>query len=435
LGQVCSEKIAVYGLGFVGLPLALSFSMRGCSVKGVDINQELVEELNQSVTHHLENYGKKSIQDILHEELKSGRFAATNKSCDAADCTTFIITVGIPVVDEILHMGHLEGACKAVAKNLKSGDLVLLRSTVVPGTTEEFVLPILERDSGLKAGVDYYLAYASERIAEGRAFEEFENMPAVVGGINKQSLDAGERVLAIITKAPIHRASQVKVVEAAKVMENISRDVNIAMANEFARLSKAVGIDTFEVIQVANTHKRVNILTPGPGVGGYCIPNAFYYLQPKAEEYDVNLSLLHTARTVNDRVPHFVVKLIADKLAGKNKELRGSKIAALGLAMKDFSNDDRISPAVQIVELLLSLGANVKAYDPAVPTVRNYKVDSLEECLDGADVVLVLARQHGLDIDPETVSLHATSEVFIVDTRNCVNKQKAKNLRMDVVGI
>lgn len=413
------KKVCMFGLGFVGLPLALSFAMRGCKVTGVDIDINLVDELNQGITHHFETYQGKTIQEILNEQLKSGSFKAITDGLKAMqECDNIIVTVGIPVAGGKSDITPLIEVCRTVGKGLKKGDLVLIRSTVIPGTTRNLIMPLLEKESGLKAGKDFYLAYSSERIAEGKAFDEFENMPAALAGIDEESTARALELMSIVTKAPITRASSMEVVETSKVMENISRDVNIAMVNEFARFAKAMGLDIFEVIKVANTHKRVNLLTPGPGVGGYCLPNAVFYLLPKAEELNVDLDLLLTARRVNEEMPRYVADLVLRNLpVAPNK----AKIAAFGLAMKDFSNDDRISPAHMVIEHLQKAGCTVKAFDPAVPSRYDYKVDTVEEAVKDAHGIVVLARQNAIDfmnLDYYYSLMSKEGTPFIVDTKN-----------------
>lgn len=385
-------NIAVIGLGFIGLPLSLSYARKGAHVVGIDVSESLIAEINQGISHHLEYFEGKSLAEILQEQRKENRFYATSQYEQAAgEVDHYIITVGIPVRNGDPDLSFLISACESLAKVLKRGDCVILRSTVVPGTTEEVVKPILEK-SGLKAGEDFYLAYSSERIAEGRAFEEFITMPLAVGGINQASALRAKEALAFVTEADI-TISQIKTVETAKVIENIQRDVNIAMVQQFARFAEKMGIDTFELIRVANTHKRVQLLTPGPGVGGYCLPNALYYLQPKAQELGVSLSLLEMARQINDQVPRILVSMIKHALEQQGKTLAGSQIAILGLAMKDFSNDDRISPPHHVVEILLEEGAVVKAYDPAVPANYDFKVDELNEAIQDADGLIYLTVQ------------------------------------------
>lgn len=417
------KKIAVFGLGFVGLPLALSFALRGCEVYGVDVDPNLVNQLNEGITYHLENYHNTPIQKVLKDQLAAGRFKATTDGAAAmAVCENIIMTVGIPVVNGEHIFDHVESCAKVIGRGLKPKDLVLVRSTLVPGMTRNFVKPIIEKESGMSATEDFYLGYSSERIAEGKAFDEFENMPTLVSGIDRAGRDRAAELLGVVTKADLVHCTSMEVVETAKVMENISRDVNIAMVNEFARFTKALGIDVFEVIKVANTHKRVQLLLPGPGVGGYCIPNALHYLTPKADEMDVPLPLLRLARDINEHVPQFVVSMVTKHLPVLAKE---AKVAVFGIAMKDFSNDDRLSPALQVIDLLLRSGMKVAAYDPAVPAQHDFKVNSLEEALDGAHAIVVLARQNDIDYNNFSAFKKLMSPAgrpFIVDTRNVYEK-------------
>ncbi|WP_127836930.1 nucleotide sugar dehydrogenase [Clostridium prolinivorans] len=425
-----NKKVCIFGQGFVGLPLALSFALRGCDTIGVDVNSSLVEDINNGITHHTEKFYNVTIQEILKVQLKEGRYKATIDAEGAVkNCNNIIVTVGIPIKNGNYIMDHLKEACTLIGRNIKRQDLVVVRSTVIPGTTEEFILPILEKESGMKAGEDFYLAYASERIAEGNAFDEFANMPTLVGAINEASLQRAMSLLSIVCKAEMVPASNIKAVETSKVFENVQRDVNIAMSQEFARFAEALGIDIFEVIRLANTHKRVNLLTPGPGVGGYCIPNAYHYISPKANELSVNMELLKLAREKNEKLPQFIVDKTKELLKSVNKDIKNSKIAVLGLAMKDYSNDDRISPPIDITKLLIKEGADVKAFDPIVPTKYPFKVNTQEEALKDADVVLVLTKQYQIKFDDlEYIkNLMKTSPIYI-DTKAVVDSEKAKQL-------
>ncbi len=413
------KKVCMFGLGFVGLPLALSFAMRGCQVTGVDIDEKLVADLNQGLTHHLEAYEGLGIKEILRKQMDQGRFQAVTDGLGAMqDCDNIIVTIGIPVEGHKHDMKPMLEVCRTVGAGLKAGDLVLIRSTVIPGTTRDVILPILEQESGLQAGIDFYLAYSSERIAEGRAFHEFEHMPAALAGINPASTLKAFELMSIVTRAHITQASCMEVVEASKVIENISRDVDIAMVNEFARFCKAMGIDIFEVVAVANTHQRVNLLNPGPGVGGYCLPNALFYLLPKADEIGVNLSLLTTARKVNEGMPRYVADLVLRNLQVAPSQAR---VAVLGMAMKDYSNDDRMSPALSVIEALQKSGCTVRAFDPAVPSYYDFKVNSLEEAVTDAHGLVVLTLQNGIDfmnLDFLMNLMSRESQPFIVDTKN-----------------
>jgi len=413
------KNVAIIGLGFVGLPLALSFSLRGCNVIGVDINERLVEDINKGLTAHKESFYDVSIGEILKRQISKGTFRAISDiSSVFGSCSNYIITVGIPIINGVHVMDYLESACTELGKGIKSGDLIVVRSTVIPGTTEEIIKPLLESTSGLKAGKDFYLAYSSERIAEGRAFQEFADMPILVAGIDESSTNRAAELLKIVCKADVIPASSIKVVETAKVFENVQRDVNIAMVQEFARFTEALGIDIFEVVNLANTHKRVNLLTPGPGVGGYCLPNAYYYLKPKAEQMGLSLNLLELARKENDSIPYIIVNMLENALKLNGKSLKDSNIAVLGLAMKDYSNDSRISPPLEIVDILLENQAYVKAFDPAVDENYSYKVDDIDECIDGADAILILARQHEIDDNINRILARVKNGTVVLDTRN-----------------
>lgn len=422
-------NVAVFGQGFVGLPLALSFAMRGCNVYGVDVVEPLVNDINKGITYHTEEFEGKGIKQILKEQLEAGRYRATVNMEEAIkNCDNIIVTVGIPIRHGEHDLSDLLDCVKVIGKNIKRGDLVLIRSTVIPGTTEEKILPVLEKESGMKAGVDFYLAYSSERIAEGKAFYEFAFMPTVVAGINEESAKKAKELLEIVCKTDVIVASDMKVVETSKVFENVQRDVNIAMVQEFARFTEALGIDIYEVIQVANTHKRVNLLTPGPGVGGYCIPNAYHYLEPKARELDVDLDLLKLARLKNSNLPNIMVNMLETMLLKEGKTLDKAKIGVLGIAMKDYSNDDRISPPIEIIKLLERRGAKVSAFDSAVPTEYDFKVNSLIDALKDKDAIMVLAKQKEYENIDEKYLEVISKNTVILDTRNLfVGKEEILN--------
>lgn len=426
--QLGYKNVCVFGQGYVGLPLALSFAMRGCKTIGVDVNKALVDEISEGITYHTEKFQGVSIREILENELKEKNYTVTTDAEDAVkNCNNIIITVGIPIKKGEYIDKYLINACEVIGNNLKKNDLVIVRSTVIPGITEELIKPILEKKSGLIAGSDFYLAYSSERIAEGKAFEEFANMDTLVSGINEESFDRASKLLSIVCKAEIVKASNIKVVETAKVFENVQRDVNLAMVQEFARFTEALGIDIFEVIKLANTHKRVNLLTPGPGVGGYCIPNAYHYLSPKAEEMKVPMDLLKLSRAKNENIPVFICDKIEALLHKNNKDIKKCKIAVLGIAMKDYSNDDRISPAIDIINLLIKKGAVVKAYDPAVVTKYDFKVSTQREAIEAADVILVLAVQENIKFnDFEVFSKIMKEKPIYIDTKNVSQKELAE---------
>ncbi|MDF2882790.1 MAG: putative capsular polysaccharide biosynthesis protein Cap5O [Clostridiaceae bacterium] len=422
------KNICIFGQGFVGLPLALSFALRGCTVTGVDIDENLVNNIKSGITYQTEKFNNLTIKQILAEEIQNKRYCITSDGAGAVkNNNVIIVTIGIQIKNNKCQMDCLQSACEIIGKNMKAHDLIIIRSTVVPGTTEDFCIPILEKHSNMKAGEDFYVAYASERIAEGKAFEEFANMPTIVGAVNNKSLERAAKVLSIVCKAEIICGSCIKAVETSKVFENVQRDVNIAMSQEFARFTEGLGIDIFEVIKLTNTHKRVNLLTPGPGVGGYCIPNAYHYLAPKAEEMGVNMDLLRLSRIKNAALPEFIVNKTEELLKDQGKELKNSKIAVLGLAMKDYCNDDRTSPSVEICSILVKKGARVASFDPVVPTEYAFKVNTEDEALENADAVLILAKQNGIELnDFQHINRLIKNKAVFIDTKSVINQEEAK---------
>lgn len=433
------KSVGVIGLGFVGLPLALTFAMKGVRTVGVDTNEQLIAELNELKSHHVESYNGKTLRTILIEATGANNFTAT---CDyrqaASECDRYIVTVGIPVNNKEPFYEYFNSALISLAKVLKKGDLVLIRSTVPPGTTLKLALPLLEQFSGLQAGDDFYLAYASERIAEGKAFEEFINMPTVLAGYDQESYVQAKQLLSLISEAPIHQGSSIAVVETAKVFENVARDVNIALANQFAEFTRAIDIDINEVVALANTHKRVNLLSPGPGVGGYCLPNAYYYLMPIIHEQRVELPLLELARNLNDCVPVKIVEQLDEMLTKQGKTLSEASIAVYGLAMKDYSNDDRISPAHFICQLLINHGADVYAHDPLVATDKNYEYLNPDayDVAEKTDAILILTKQHAFEnLDFNRIYQSMNDRPILIDTRNLTKREQMEALGYDYYAI
>ncbi|TCL76756.1 UDP-N-acetyl-D-mannosaminuronic acid dehydrogenase [Hydrogenispora ethanolica] len=421
------RRVCIFGQGFVGLPLSLSYSLRDCQVMGVDADPSLVSRLNDAATDLQEHYLGQSIQTVLARQLQQGRYLATTDAPAALrECSDIIVTVGIPIVQGEPSLLHLKTACQTIGRDLKRDDLVLIRSTVIPGTTEELILPLLEAESGLRAGRDFYLAYAPERIAEGRAFEEIADMPTLVAGINAESAARAKELLAEVCQSEIIVADSIRAIETAKLFENLQRDANIAIAQELARFTEAMGLDILEVIRLANTHRRVNLLQPGPGVGGYCIPNAYHYLAKKAESLGVELPLMKLCREKNAALPEFFAAKLEGLLQTAGKSLPQSQIAVLGLAMKDCSNDDRISPPVDICHILLARGAAVRAYDPLVTTAYPFKVPTLPEALRNADALLILARQPGFEaLDCATIVELMKPGPVCLDTRSVIGREDA----------
>jgi len=401
------NKICVIGLGYIGLPTASTFATAGLQVTGVDVNPHIVAGLQNGELHIYEP----GLRTLVQAALKSGHLAIRQKP-DAADA--FVIAVPTPFYgDKRADLDYVKSATESIVPVLQRGNLVVLESTSPPRTTLDIVAPILEK-SGLKAGVDFHLAYSPERVLPGQILRELIENARVIGGVDRVSAEAGRDLYATFVKGEII-LTDATTAEMVKLMENTYRDVNIAIANEFSRLADRFGVDIWETIAIANRHPRVRILNPGPGVGGHCISVDPWFLVEAAPDLT---PLIATARKVNDGQPHYVVELVRRALGG---QLEGKTIAALGLSYKPDVDDLRESPAVEAAHLLQKAGAVVKAYEPYKTDARidglNI-VPTLAEAIAEADALLLLVGHAPLrELQPE-VAAQLTPARVIVDTVN-----------------
>lgn len=359
------QKICVLGLGYIGLPTASTFASHGLQVVGVDVNPAVVNSLQNGYLHIYEP----GLRTLVQAALRSGNLMIAPQP-EPADA--FIIAVPTPFDDQKnADMRFVISATESIVPHLRKGNLVVLESTSPPCTITDLVAPILER-SGLKAGVDFHLCYSPERVLPGQILRELIENARVIGGINTESSQAGKDLYGVFVRGEII-LTDATTAEMVKLMENTYRDVNIAIANEFSRLADRFGVDAWEAIEIANRHPRVNILKPGPGVGGHCISVDPWFLVEKAPDLT---NLIRTARNVNDSQPHFVVELMRRALGG---DLQGKNIALLGLTYKADVDDVRESPAVEIAHLLVKAGCRVHLYDPYV---HQFKVEGAHLSLD-----------------------------------------------------
>lgn len=360
-----SARIAVIGLGYVGLPLAVALGEVGFPVIGVDIDPQRVQALNR---------GQSYLRDVATERvaaLRADRLLSATEEYDALR-EVDVIFICVPTPNDRQRgpdLSYIRAAAADIAVRLQPGQLVVLQSTTYPGTTEEEVQPILE-GSGLRAGADFHLAFSPERINPGDRQHTVRNTPKVVGGVDPHSARLTASLLGHLTPE-VHIVSTPRAAEMTKLLENIFRSVNIALVNELALLCERMGIDVWEVIAAAAT-KPFGYLpfTPGPGVGGHCIPVDPYYLSWKAREYDFHTKFVELAAEVNQGMPHHVVGRIVEALNTHGKALRGADVLLLGVTFKPDIDDARNSPAERIVELLIAAGARVSYNDPYVPVFR-----------------------------------------------------------------
>ena len=410
------KKICMLGLGYIGLPTACTLANHGVQVVGVDTNPHVVYTLRNGELHIHEP----GLGELVRQALGSGRLTVSPVP-EPADA--FIIAVPTPFYAQ--EQGDYQGmpyrkadmiavasATEAILPHLRPGNLVILESTSPPRTTVDLVAPILER-SGLRAGVDFYLAYSPERVLPGQILRELVENARVIGGVTPASAQAGRDLYAIFVKGEIV-LTDATTAEMVKLMENTYRDINIAIANEFSRLAERFGVDVWKAISFANRHPRVKILNPGPGVGGHCISVDPWFLVEKAPEL---ARLIHTARLVNDGQPDHTVSLVAEALGGG---LEGKRIAALGLAFKPDVDDLRESPAIGVAQLLAKAGARVRAYEPYKPAEQVAGIEtvpSLAAALDDAEaIVLLVQHKEFVALDPAELA-RLTPARILVDTR------------------
>lgn len=416
-------NIAVLGLGYVGLPLSLQFARSGVNVLGLDIDPVKVETLSRG-----ESYIKHISAAAIREQLENKHFGASSDFSRVREVDAVIICVPTPLnryrepdLSYILNTGH------AIAPYLRRGALVVLESTTYPGTTDGDLRAVLEKGSGLKAGEDFHLAFSPEREDPGNSSSHVSTVPKLVGGLTPACLDKAVALYqhAIKTVVPV---SSCRVAEAAKLLENIFRSVNIALVNELKGVYAAMGIDIWEVIDAAKT-KPFGFMAfyPGPGLGGHCIPIDPFYLTWKAREFDQHTRFIELAGEINTAMPDYVVGRVGEALNAREKAVKGSRILVLGLAYKPNVDDERESPSYRLLDKLQARGAEVAYYDPYVPVIgltREHphwagaqSVSWDRETIAGFDLVLIATAHASVNYE----ELAEWSEC-IVDTRNAMAK-------------
>jgi len=408
-----APKLVIVGQGYVGLPIAMRAVEVGYDVVGLDVDEVRVSGLSAGVSH---------VEDVSVEQLKvalaSGRYLATVDTSALTGFDIAVITVPTPLKDTLPDLTFIEIAAATLAPHLRPGAIVVLESTTYPGTTEELMVPILEQGSGLKADAEFHVGYSPERIDPGNPVYGFVNTPKVVAGLGAL---AREKVSAFYSTLvdQVVEVSGPKEAELTKLLENTFRHVNIALVNELAIFARDLGIDVWESIDAATTKPFGYMrFTPGPGVGGHCLP-----VDPSYLSWEVRKTLGHSfrfvelANDVNEHMPDYVVQRVMTGLNARRQALNGSHVLLIGLAYKPNTGDTRESPAVRVAELLLAHGAEVRAVDPYVDPDRLrvsgvLLVDLTPEEVAWADAVVVLTDHDGLDYDAV-----AHAEAYVLDCR------------------
>jgi UDP-N-acetyl-D-glucosamine dehydrogenase len=411
-----SARVGVVGLGYVGLPLAVEFAHAGFRVTGFDVDERKTTKLNA---------GESYIQDVpsavVHELVAGGKLDATTDFARIAEMDTINICVPTPLSKaKDPDMTFVNAAVNSIAENFGAGKLVILESTTYPGTTEELVLPQLERN-GLRVGEDFFLCFSPERVDPGNKQYQTRNIPKVVGGHTPNCTETGAALYAQALDRVVP-VSGTKVAEMVKLLENTFRMINIGLVNEMAVMCNRMGIDVWEVIDAAAT-KPFGYMPfyPGPGLGGHCIPIDPFYLSWKSKQSGIEARFIELAGYINGQMPHYVVGKIQEALNEVAKPVRGSKVHIVGVAYKRDIDDVRESPALDIVHLLLGMGAQVSYSDPYIPSVR---LDGL--ALERQEMVTASAASDCVVVvtDHSNVDYAALIEAapLIVDTRNALKK-------------
>jgi UDP-N-acetyl-D-glucosamine dehydrogenase len=430
-----TEVVGIIGLGYVGLPLAVNFAEAGVKVIGFDKSEAKVNKINSG-----ENYIKDIRDAVLREVVDRVKLEATTDFTKMKECDALIICVPTPL-DKFRKpdMSYIEASCIAIGQNMKPGTFISLESTTYPTTTEDFMLPLIEESSkqnpivnlsgveGFKHGTDFWLAYSPERVDPGNKTFHTKNTPKVLGAMTPEGLEIG---MALYKRAidHIYPVSSPRVAEMVKILENTYRLINISLINELALLAGKMDINIWEVIEAAKTKPfGFQAFYPGPGIGGHCIPLDPFYLEHIAKHFDFDLSMIHAAGHINMRMPHYMYIKIATALNRHKKAVNGSSILFLGVAYKPNIDDERESPALEIMDITTHKGGIVSYNDPHIPSVQTHQGMSLQsvqltaETLQNADCVVLTTNHDAFDI--EFIKVNSK---LIVDMRNMVKESSDK---------
>jgi len=417
-------KLSVIGLGYVGLPLAISFAKK-VDVIGFDINKPKVEDYNKGIDATNE-IGSKCLQETTafltsnEKELQKAKF--------------HIVAVPTPInLDKSPNLGAVIGASKIVGRNLNKGSIVVYESTVYPGVTEDICIPILEKESGLRCGTDFKIGYSPERINPGDKLHRLETIKKVVSGMDKETLNIVAKVYGLIIKVGIYKAESIKVAEAAKVIENAQRDINIAFMNELSIIFNKLDIDTQAVLRAAGTKWNFLQFTPGL-VGGHCIGIDPYYLTYKAEQVGYLSQVILAGRKINDEMGKYVAENTLKQLIKADKQIKGCKVLIMGITFKQNCSDIRNSKVIDIINELKEYGVNIEVVDPLADeneTLRKYgiKLSKVEDVTDVDAVIFAIPHEKFRDITLKDLkNIYKDDKLVLIDIKGMFNKKEAENL-------
>ena len=418
------EKLSLVGLGYVGMPIAIEFAKRGINVVGYDLNAAKIETYKNGID---------PTNEVGDEAIKSTTVEFTADEKKLKEAKFHIVAVPTPVNDDHTpDLTPVEGASKILGRNLTKGSIVVFESTVYPGVTEEICVPIMEKESGLKCGVDFKIGYSPERINPGDKIHRLNTIKKIVSGMDEESLDIISKVYEIVVDAGVYRAESIKVAEAAKVIENSQRDINIAFMNELSIIFNKMGIDTKSVLEAAGT--KWNFLNFRPGlVGGHCIGVDPYYLTYKAEMMGYHSQIILSGRRINDDMGKYVAENVVKKLISAEKPVKNARVAILGFTFKENCPDTRNTKVIDIVNELKEYGINPIIADPAADAneaKRLYGIDFVDiNSIKSVDVV-ILAVAHdkfkNLEMD-QIYNFYREGKKVLIDVKGILNRKEYEN--------
>ncbi|HWR52101.1 MAG TPA: nucleotide sugar dehydrogenase [Bryobacteraceae bacterium] len=417
-----TARVGIVGLGYVGLPLGVEFAKAGFNVTGIDIGESKVDRINAGDSYVLD-----VPTSVLAPLVAGNKLCATTDFSVISELDTINICVPTPLrKTKDPDMSYIDAACREIAKYLHPGLLVILESTTYPGTTDEFVLPMLEK-SGLKVGEDFFLCFSPERVDPGNPKFQTVNIPKVVGGITPACTELGSLFYqqALEHVVPV---SSTRVAEMVKLLENTFRMINIGLANEMALMCDRMGINVWEVIDAAAT-KPFGFMPfyPGPGLGGHCIPIDPFYLSWKTKQAGIEARFIELAGYINGQMPHFVVDKVQNALNDATKPLKGSRVHIMGVAYKRDIDDLRESPALDVIHLLMKRGALVTYSDPFIRSIKLDGIDlesvPADQAAGASDCVVILTDHSNVDY-----SVVIERAALVVDTRNALKGRKSEKI-------
>jgi len=426
-----SLRLVVLGSGYVGLSTAAIFAEAGFNVVAVDVKQEVVDAVNSGISPIKEP----GLEELVKRNNVAGRLKASlNSQVDLRKAGAVIVSVQTPIYkNKRPNLSFLKKALEDIGRGCHDGMLVVVSSTIPPGTMLNLVKPRLETLTGLRVESDFYLAYVPERIAPGRALQEFVESPRLVGGVGPNSTNVASELFRAVCKNVIE--TDATTAEVSKLAENTFRDVNIAFANQLALICEHYGVDVKKVIELANTHPRVAIHTPGPGVGGPCLPKDPYLLisEVKSSRRDI----VRTARWINDSMPDHIVEMTLLALKDAGKDARNVKVTVLGTAYKAEVADSRLSPAEPMIRKLLRSGIKVTAYDPyCQESFGAERAGDLRESVRDSDcIIIVTDHMEFKEIDLQLLKSEVKEKPIIIDTRRIIDPNVAETFGFKYYGL